>query len=428
VAYVKVSPYTAPVVNPLPTGPAGDRIDGQSIPLAGQGGELQSSGSELSAQIVQLGLVAPATLGAGSYSDTILITACYDNACTNPAHGSPLTVPIGRAVDPTQGKGFSVQTLPVAASAISWSPTDQKLYAIVPSYAPSYAGSLVQIDPVAASIVTSISLGSGANPSLLAISDDGQYAYVGQEQSPAQVQRVRLADLTIDQTFQIPAFLSLNALRVAPGASGTVAVETYNDNTNMVIYDQGVARSQSFTTGSVESTLPFTWGADSSTLYAYDNVVPVGTLYQLVATNAGVSSTRSTAALSVNGAPVDLAFAQGLFYASTGAIINPSTEGVSAEFTTHTTGGGASAPLAFAIDTTLSRAFFLNSESTASGSPGMTLESFDLASQKALWISRIASQNGTSSLVRWGNNGIAYLTNGSGTTQLVLMSGALITQ
>lgn len=545
VTYVDVSPYTAQVVDPLPTGPATGRIDGQSTPLAGEGGEMASLGNGLGGQIVYLGLVAPATLGAGTYSDTLTITACYDNACANPVPGSPLKIPVtytvtGNAtsdavyslsppapvetttgasgpvtlsvivsaidpppygayvsvgpsatgivtgtsfssnqngtgtllvtfkspgsltaglytdalvltvcydqactkpaigspltvaldytVDPTPGKDFTLQTLPIAAAAIAWCPTDQRLYAIVPGYASNYAGSLVRIDPVAAAVLGSLSLGAGANPSLLSLSDDGQYAYVGQQQSPAQVQRVRLSDLTIDQAFQVPSLQNLNALRVAPGAPGTLALETYNGMTSVVIYDQGVARPQSFTTGSFETTLPITWGVDTSTLYAYDNVVPVGTLYQLAATNSGVSSTKSTANLDLNGTPVDLVFTQGLLYSSTGAIIDPTTQGVTAAFTMHTTGGGVTTSLALAIDPTLDRAYFLNSESMPSGSEGMTLEAFNLGSQKALWISRITTQDDTSSLIRWGTSGVAYLTSASGTTHLVLMSGSVISQ
>lgn len=71
-----------------PSGPAAGRITGE--PDLGEGGIIKASDGPNTQ--IQVNMLLPAELGAGTYTDTITIAACYDSACAHPVAGSPQQV------------------------------------------------------------------------------------------------------------------------------------------------------------------------------------------------------------------------------------------------------------------------------------------------------------------------------------------------
>jgi hypothetical protein len=56
---------------------------------------------------------APDSLGSGIYSDSLLISICFDSGCTRSAVNSPYTVPVTYIVDASAGVDFSMTTVPL---------------------------------------------------------------------------------------------------------------------------------------------------------------------------------------------------------------------------------------------------------------------------------------------------------------------------
>ena len=115
----------------------------------------------------------------------------------------------------------------------------------------TYPHSIVAIDPVAGAVVWAIPLSKDIGS--IAISDDGQYLYVGERGAPTVV-RVVLATHTIDMTVTLP--ISSNqpsALAVLPGHPHTFAVVracTCSPVTGeLAVYDDSVPRPDTVTNG-----------------------------------------------------------------------------------------------------------------------------------------------------------------------------------
>jgi trimeric autotransporter adhesin len=373
----------------------------------------------------------PASLGSGIYADSVQINICFDSACTKPANHGQFSLPITYVVDASASTDFTMQTIPAQIYSMAWSEVNQRIYATVPIGAASNPNSLIVVNPKTASIETVLSLGQGTDPSSLALSDDGQYAYVI-EQTASEVVRVNLSTMSVDETIQIPGVSAGNIMKVPPGLPGSFAVETYNNTTALLLFDGTVQRPKAFSTGSLEAQLLYTWGADDTTLYAYDDTNVSGTMYQLAASSTGLATTKTTSGVNLaDGEINDLQFANGLIYSSTGFVFNPATNSTQATFAMQNTNpaGTAVSSLEFAIDTTLNRGYFLTNDSPQGQIGQLTLEGFNLMTQKPTWIARFASpQILPTPLLRWGSNGLAFVTSSGATSSLTLISGSIVSR
>ena len=82
----------------------------------------------------------------------------------------------------------------------------------------------------------------------------------------------------------------------------------------------------------------------------------------------------------------------------------------------------------FALDSTLSRAYFITNDNPQGQDLGFTLQGFNLTTQAPTWITRIPSAQPASSVVRWGSNGLAFVTSSQGTYTLNLLSGSVVSR
>jgi hypothetical protein len=361
----------------------------------------------------------PASLGSGIYNDSVQLKICYDSACTKPAIPAPLTVQVLYIVDASPGVDFTQTSIPVEIWAMAWNATTQRFYATANSDTGGITHSLLVINPMTASIEQVVSLGQN-DPTSIALTDNGQYAYII---SLGQVIRVDLGTLTIDETVNVSA----NAIKTVPGEPDSFVVET--SDPKLIIYDGTTPRPQSSVTGALESNIFFTFGADASTVYAYDSTVISPTMYQLSVSSSGFTTAQTTSNVALEqGYLLDIEYAGGLVYATTGSVYNPSTQSVQAPFiflnsnpAGTTVFGGA-----LALDTSLNRAYFVTSDTPNQVPSGSTIEGFNLTTQAPTWITRLP--NGGGGIMRWGTNGLAYYLGNGVSPTITFISGGVVSR
>jgi len=172
--------------------------------------------------------------------------------------------------------GFPRIQINQAANDLVWDPVHQFIYLSVPPTVPGGSGIAV-LDPATGKIVSFTPLGN--NPDVLAISDDGQYLYVGLDDS-SSVQRFILPQLTADIEFPIgqPGDFPFD-IQVEPGAPHTTAVSigvpdiTTPSDAGVTIFDDGEPRPTS-TPGTIDGGTgtcycgSLQWGSTGTALYS----------------------------------------------------------------------------------------------------------------------------------------------------------------
>lgn len=372
----------------------------------------------------------PGTLGSGIYTDNVQLQICFDSACTKPASLTPLNVTVLYVVDASPGVDFTQATIPVEVSDMAWNATRGRIYATANSDTGGISESLFVINPATATIEQTVSLGQGTDPTSIVLSDDGNYAYVLDSISN-QVLQVDLGTLTVTERVQISTIAA--RVKAVPGAPNSFAVQSYNNYTTLLIYDGTTPRPQGFSTGTLEASLLYTFGADASTVYAYEVTVSSPTMYQLSVSNSGFATTRQTADIAISqGNNNDFLYADGLVYALTGSVYDPSTQSVKSPFNMLRTSsyGGNSQSYSFAVDAPLNRAYFMTDDSSIANPGQMTLEGFNLTTRAPTWLARFPSSNPLGGrMIRWGSNGIAFVGgNFAASPNITLISGSVISR
>jgi hypothetical protein len=74
----------------------------------------------------------------------------------------------------------------------------------------------------------------------------------------------------------------------------------------------------------------------------------------------------------------------------------------------------------------LNRAYFLTNDNPQGQDGDFTLQGFNLTTQAPTWITRFPSDQIGSTIVRWGSNGLAFVTNSQGVYSLNLLSGSVV--
>lgn len=355
-------------------------------------------------------------------------------------------VPIGSAVDlvvssglPPAGVNYQISS--DAVNDVAWEPHTGRLYLAIGSNAGFYPNCVIAFDPETGTITNSAFAGS--EPSTLAVSDDGQYLYVGLTGANA-VQRFRLPSLTLDLTIQSDADefqpgasggqpLFAQALEVAPGMPQTIGVARSVAVATLIPYGQFNAASEPgalevfdnatarpYTLNDLDNANSLAWGADSNTLYGAQNLAQ-GTLVSAIATGNGTFHAGPDFPAMPGSFPDSIAFASGLIYDNSASVLNPATSQVSA---TYVGAAGTVRP-----DAANNRVFYASFPAGASGtvSPNsFQLSVFDLSTGAPLGTATIYNgqvQGRIKRMIRWGVDGLALVTAQG---QLVVLSGSLI--
>lgn len=240
-------------------------------------------------------------------------------------------------------------TLHIDSTDIVYDHVRGRLFASVPSHATSYADNIIVVDPALARVEAAIPVGN--NPGPLAVSDDGQFLYVGLNGANGSVLQVSIPTLAIGPEWILSSVPDTTVIRypydiaVQPGNPQAIAVTTgryplYRGNSDFagtVMLDSGVERPTAITllTGWFgPDTLMFT--DDPSIAYGYARA-PSDYLYDLSVTEGGISVSERREDFDQYG--TDFKYQDGKIYTSSGNVIDTATWNVLGRYSSSYWGG-----------------------------------------------------------------------------------------
>ncbi len=310
-----------------------------------------------------------------------------------------------------------------------WDPINHVIYISVPGSASTHANQVCILNPTAAAITGCQAAGS--EPNVLAISDDSQFLYVG-EDGTGTVQRFILPGLIPDISFSLGsnAFegpYSALDIQVAHAAPHTTAISkailgvSPKAQGGITIFDDSTPRPTSalgwgFPGGNAYSSIQ--WGSDATALYAANGETTTFDFFTLSVNSSGVVLDQDYQGVFWNPGRIHYDRGSGLVYSDDGFhAVNPSSGLPVGIF--EVGGGWPMAP-----DSTLNTVFIL-SQYIFQENSNYTIEAFDMTHFVPVAKIPISTvQNGISRLgrfIRWGTNGLAvndtagnlYLVSGS---------------
>lgn len=293
-------------------------------------------------------------------------------------------------------------------------PVRSLLYASVTGVDPTYANTVAVIDPSTAQVTDTIQVGSDPGP--LAIADDSRYLYVGLDGAPT-VKRVELSSRTVDLNIDLGADSFFGPyfaedLVVIPGAAETVVVSRYRKNVSprhggVAIFDHDVQRPDATQdhTGSnrIEAS------ASNSLVYGYNNETTEFGVRELLVTSTGLQEGTVWTG-RITGFDVDIAYSGEAIFATTGVVVDAATGAALGTFP-------LAAPGPVAPDAANGRSLFL-----------LPAERWTLAAYRtstfALIDSAAVPGSGIRRMIRWGTDGVAYVSDG----MVATLTTTLVTQ
>jgi len=363
---VEVIDSTGNVSNPLsatfhvlPGAPVITYLNPQSVPAGGPAFTLEIAGLfflpdsvvEWNGTSCTTTFVSSTLLRANIPAQVIENPANIKVAVRNPARTDGVV-----ASSPFQVSNTLIRMLDLPTRDIAWDAARGVIYASTPSSAGDAGDAIAVIDPVIGTIKALVPL--GVEPSKLALSDDGQYLYVGFN-SAALVKRYILPSLTEDLVIPLGAAPNLGPyfpmdLQVAPGHPRTLAVTLGPRNLlsseNVRVYDDATPRPKQL--GSQLSASSLQWSPDATWIYAA-NGLDTGFDYEILSVDAdGLTLLKD---LPETFASFDNAIqwesASGLIFSNSGLVLDPDTGQPRGRF--HATGSMVPSPatqLAFFLE------------------------------------------------------------------------------
>jgi hypothetical protein len=313
------------------------------------------------------------------------------------------------------------QTLQVPASAMIYEPISKLLFAALSASASTNPNTVVSIDPSTGKVGVPIPVGH--DPQVLAVSDDGQYLYVGLYGDHA-IQRLNLKNLAVDRTFSLPdPNLFVSQMEVVPGAptnlvaslavGGPAGIAAFDDSglINYIANDfqNGYVQVSSFVfAGSppLVYSIPSSSGTNAFNVFSVDSSgihklsVPAGGSQGLTATSLFSDSAR--------------------IYSSSGQVWDPSTQTLLYAY--------SHAPYRAATvlpDNNRGVTFFLDPNANYGQQFSGAVVAFDQTTLGLKGTVAFDPFYGSDmiGLARWGNDGFAFLFS---TVQQVLGSGQVV--
>jgi hypothetical protein len=223
----------------------------------------------------------------------------------------------------TQGGSYllEVRELPLPVQGLLAHPTESKLYAAVLAGSHPYGNSVLAIHLPEMEVELVATFDS--HPGQLAISDNGQSLYVGEDGAFA-VKRVNLLSNTIDLHFSLGDQRQADSM-VVLGENGTsVAIARRNVSQSprhegVAIYDEGVMRP--LTTPGHTGSNVLQRGATDDILYGYNNETSSHDFYVLAVNEEGVVVEQSVVGLLYGGRH-NIHYLDGLIYSDSGQVID----------------------------------------------------------------------------------------------------------
>jgi hypothetical protein len=305
---------------------------------------------------------------------------------------------------PTNAPTF-IRQVNLPANDVAYSESAQSLLVSVPGSAgPERGNTITRVDPVSG--VVGLSAFVGSEPSKLALSDDGQTLYTKLDGAAGAIRRFDVAAGTPGLQFAGPPYWI--DMKVMPGSPQTLAIASGNNNGGVAIFENGVQRPATSNGGAYGIySIDF---ADAATLYGYDNYSSGYELVKFDVTANGVTGTNIGNGLISGGGRIK--FSGGRIYSQYGRVVDPQTRSSVGTFN----GGGD----AMAVDPVSGRVFFIYNG---------ILTAFDSSTFRKIGSTTLPGVTGTAtSLVRWGENGLALRTTSgnSGDGRLYIIQSRLV--
>jgi hypothetical protein len=333
----------------------------------------------------------------------------------------------------TGNNSFSLSKVSILANDIAWDQGNQQFYLSVASGNGTNANTITVLNPQTGVLGSSVSTGS--EPGRLAISADSTYIYAGLN-STGSVHRYTLPTLQSD--IDIPLGSSTSGpyyaidVEAEPGSPHSVAVSRgiagsyIREVGGILIYDDAVPRPQSVpgfgpSAGPIDSLV---WNSNGQSLYGINTEIGTNPVYIMSVSATGVQlQTQSSAAPTSFGNYLHFDSTTGYIYSDSGKVIDPATGAVIASFPVNALQGGFNGNPIMVPDDNLNIAYFVGQ--TNGGGPGnCVIEAFDLTHFTLLGAIPLSNVSGTPSrLIRWGSNGLAFLTGDA----VYLVSGSFVT-
>ncbi|MBZ5522642.1 MAG: SBBP repeat-containing protein [Acidobacteriia bacterium] len=313
---------------------------------------------------------------------------------------------------------FDNLTFPVAANQLVYDPNTGLIYATLKrsQLVDAVFSDVLAVDPVTRKAVKGFALGHPVT-NALAISDDGQFLYVGFDDlnSVAQITASTghvnfVAPLGSDPDF---GPYVANAIRVLPGQPHSWVVSLAAANPAAIfsplgvkVFDDATARPTAvlngYSLGVFPGALTFV-GSNTTTLYSADTSRADNSLYRFTIGPAGITLQDKTPGLG--WAELD---SDGVsLYLSNGNILDPVTLASKGSFTL----APGILPRRVKVDAAASRVFFIGDSPRIEAPPGFaggSIQAFNLATLAPVGSLEVPEIS-IDYLVRWGTNGLAFM-------------------
>lgn len=309
----------------------------------------------------------------------------------------------GGPINPSQPEVVGVDVVfPGYATDAIWDERQQVLYLALPSEAGPNGNSIVALDPRANRVVRSQFAGS--DPTVLAVSDDGQYLYAGLQGS-ASIRRFRLPDLEPDLTIPLAADVDGGPsfavdLAVVPGSPRSVVAALSVDSllpdvSSTVVFDDAVPRPQ--TLGQLDCSCSTLQLASATQLFAANNETTGYDFYDIAIDESGLRlNNHVREAFSMFGIRIHYSPDTRLLYSDDGIVFDP----VAVERVAHLGTRGPMVP-----DTGRNLLYFAESDG------GSRIAAYDATTYEPVGVPRkFSEQAQLNRLVRWGLDGLALTT------------------
>ena len=334
--------------------------------------------------------------------------------------------------------GITVSSVAVQANDMVWDAMSGQIYLSVAGTNPTNPNTVTALNPMTGQLGTSVSAGPGANR--LAVSSDHSWLFAGIDKN-GSVQRFSLPTLASDITIPLGSGQSGQPnyaldLEAAPASPATIAVSRATSvvqDGSVAIYDGSTQRPTAFAapTAYPGPLASLAWNPNGSSIYAAYTQNATYPALVLAVTSSGVQLTSSSQPLNMGA--IQYSAVSGNVYGFQGNIFDPSTNTIGTRLPLNVVAGGlwSGQSTVLTVDDTLGMVWVLTA-TVSSPSQQMTLEAFDLRTNALLGSVVIPNVTGMPvKLIRWGSNGLAFLTNSTQGTQagvgVYLVSGAFIT-
>ncbi len=293
----------------------------------------------------------------------------------------------------------AVKLIDLPANDLVYDPYSGLLYASVPSEAGDLGNTVTAIDPERGEIVSSVFVGS--EPATLALSDNGQFLYVGLNGASA-IRRVSLPSLTAGLQFEVgsdPSFGPMRAedIEVQPGSPNVIAVSLWRPSVSprhggVAIFDNGVRRPNLTQEHTGSNRIEFS--ANPGVLYGYNNETTEFGFRTLHVDSQGVTQVDVLKNV-ISGFYEEIEYASGFIFATSGEVVNPTARTLHGTFSA----GNAQSVLP---EVAKDQVLFLGEEG---------IEAFRFSTFTPLGSTPLPSgiTGPFRRLLRWGSDGLAFL-------------------